>query len=351
MMSERSPMLRATGMLLGALCVLLLAGGMPWGGVAAVYGGGLMRLLGGMMGVVCGWAAWRLSMGHRLRTLLGVISLFLVVSGVSVFVYCGGESLRWAGMGGGMWFGAVGMGCLATVGVLFSIIFGYLAHLSLRVEKLWLAVAHLSVVLVVAGVFVDAYAEQRLALTHCIGEPSVVRNKMRDALVPFLVEVKDMQIERYGSSHTYTLLEHRNGRWLPIAEAKREGGAIRCGQEQWPVAELRAFPGGEGRYLALPGSPMRVLVQQPGPVKEYRAVCRLSAARGDGESREVTLRVNAPASWGEWRIYLMSCSEDGRQVQLLLRRAPGRPLVFAGLVGIFLCCFAWAFGNRRSTQA
>ena len=324
MMREKGPMLRATGMLLGAICVLLLAGGMPGGGGSA---------------------------GHRMRMVMGVIFLFFAVAGIGVMAHCGVESLRWAHMGGGMWFGAVGMGCLAIVGALFSAIFGYLAHLSLRVEKLWVAVAHLSVVLVVVGAFTDAYAEQRFTLTRHVGEPSVVHDKMRGESLPFSVEVKDMQVERYEGSDTYTLLEHRNGRWLPVAEAKREGAAIRCGQEEWSMAELRALPGGEGRYLALPGSPMRVLVQQPGPVKEYRAVCRLSAARGESEARECTLRVNDPASWGDWRIYLMSCSADGRQVQLMLRRAPGRPLVFTGLVGVFLCCFAWAFGNKRSTQA
>ena len=117
------------------------------------------------------------------------------------------------------------------------------------------------------------------------------------------------------------------------------------------MENLRALPGGEGRYLALPGSPARVLVQQPGQVREYRAVCRFSPTLGEGEGRDVTLRVNHPASLDHWQIYLMNCSADGRQVQLLLRCAPGRPLVFAGLLGVLLSCFAWAFRNKRSTQA
>ena len=348
---EKNPMLRATGMLLGALCVLLLAGGLPWGGIEAVYGGGLMRVLGGLAGGVAVWAAWKLSAGHRLRMLVGRVALFFVVSGVGVLLHCWEKAQHCASLGGGMWFGAVGMGCLAVVGVLFSVIFGYLAHLCLRVEKLWLAVAHLGIVLVVVGAFVDVCCEQRLAVTRHVGAPSVLQGKSADKLAPFEVEVKDLHVERYASSESYTLLVHRSGRWLPIAVAKREGDSFRCGQEIWPVENLRALPGGEGRYLALPGSPARVLVQQPGQVREYRAVCRFSPTLGEGEGRDVTLRVNHPASLDHWQIYLMNCSADGRQVQLLLRCAPGRPLVFAGLLGVLLSCFAWAFRDKRSTRA
>ena len=343
-------MLHASVMLLGAVCVLLLAGGLPWGGVEEVYRGGLMCVLGGVSGLLSFWMAWKNSLGYRLRMGMGVISLFFVAAGLRVLVYCGQEVLRCAGMGGGMWFGAVGMGCFSVMGLLFSAIFGYLAYLSLRVEKLWLAVAHLSFALLVAGAFVDICSEQRYMVTRCVGERPTGHCQEADQRLPFAVGVENLQVSHYENAELYRLIVHQGGHWMPVAIATRRGTRIRCGQEEWDAGQLRALPGSDERYLALPGKPLRILVQQPGPVKEYRAVCRLAPAGGGGEAREVTLRVNEPASWDGWQIYLMNCSADGSQVQLLLRRAPGRPLVFAGLLGVLLCCFAWAFGYKRSIR-
>lgn len=348
---KQSTSLRIVVMLLGAWCVLLLAGALPWGGVEAVYRGGLVRVLGGGAGVLCLWAAWTMSAGHRLRMVLGIVLLFFAVAGVGVLLCYGQESLRYADMGGAMWFGAVGMGCLAMVGLLFSVIFGYLAHLSLRVDQLWLAVAHLSIAMVVAGAFVDVCTEQRFSVVRYVGETRPTQGKKMDSPMPFEVEVKSLQVERHESAGVYNLLEHRVGRWTPIAAAVKQGERIRCGKEEWNVADLRVLPGGQGRCFMLPGEPVRVLVQQSGPVKEYRAVCRFVPVRKRDEEREETLRVNEPATWRDWRIYLMSCSPDARQVQLLLRRAPGRMLVFAGLVGVLLCSFARLFRNELTKTA
>ncbi len=330
--------------ILSALCLLLVAGGLPWGGTEEVYRGGLMRIVGGVIGVMCLCTAWSCSRGGRWRLVVGMMCLFFTVAGVGILVMFGGKAFSYARLGGAMWFGAAGMGCLALTGLLFSAIFGYLSHLCMRVN-LWVAGMHACMALLLIGAFIDYYTEQRIPLTRSVGcpEPSAVDDLPPGIRLPFQVTVSRLHIRRYNAPTEFRLMEHRNGKWLARGRGTLHGTRIVHGKESRELSTLRRIPGGEGCFYVLPGSPLRVFVQQIPPVREYCAECALLPMSRDGETQTVSIRVNEPAKWGDWRIYLMNCSPDRRRVQLLLKRAPGTALVRAGAIGLLLCVCAHFF--------
>ncbi|MBQ1960945.1 MAG: hypothetical protein II349_05425, partial [Akkermansia sp.] len=83
-----------TLMLIGAACVLLLAGGFPLMGAPAVYHSGAMWLLGLLAALVSAVAGWRIAAGERLRLLGGLISVFFACSGLAVVWQFGNQAIE-----------------------------------------------------------------------------------------------------------------------------------------------------------------------------------------------------------------------------------------------------------------
>ncbi len=311
-----------------------------------------MHVLGGLIGIMCLCTAWNCSRRGRWRLVAGLSCLFLTVAGVGIFVAFGGKALSYARLGGGMWFGAAGMACLALTGLLFSAIFGYLGLLCMRVN-LRMAGMHACLALLLIGAFIDYYTEQRIPLTRSVGCPvsPAADATSPGARLPFQVSVQHLHILRYDAPTEFRLMEHRNGRWLPHGRGVISGSRIVCGGESWELSMLQRLPvGGEGYFYVLPGSPTRVFVPQMPPVREYRAECTLLPTSQNGEPKTVSIRVNEPAEWGNWRIYLMNCSPDGRRVQLLLRCAPGSAWVRIGAIGLLLCVCAHFFVPKTTVH-
>lgn len=333
--------LKATLMLLGAGCVLLLAGAFPLAGAPGVYHGGLMAALGVAVAALSTWGAWRLARGSMLRLLGGCICAALAGAGGAGCVVFGAECFSYARLGGAMWFGVVAMGCYALVGLLFLGIFTFLA-LRLMTRRLWLAALHLSLVLLLAGAYADAVGGAAYPCS-CIVGAAPVSPRTAPPGFPFRLQVLHFEVERYAAAESYTLLEHRQGRWVPLATPRRSGDALVLGDERWPVSSLVRAPGMPQPFRLLPGAPPRLLLAQPGPVREFRATCRLIPQQG--AAREEQLRVNAPISCEGWRVYLMHYSEHGGRtvVELLLRRSPGRLPALAGMVALILCSIGWSF--------
>lgn len=331
---------RAALRVLFALCTLLLAGGLPWGGAEEVYRCGFMQVLGGGIGVMCLCAARRLSRGESARFAAGAVCLFFALAGVGIALKFGGKTYTFARMGGGMWFGAVGTACSALIGLCFIAVFGYLGYLCMRVKKLWVAGMHLCLVVLLIGAFVDFYCEQRIPLVCAADAPDSFTG---DPKLPFSVSVKHLDIIRYNDTDTYILMVHRAGKWHAEARGTRDGSRIRFGDESRQLSELHRINGGNNRFYAIPGYPPRILVQQMPPVREYRAVCSLRIPQGKIE--EADIRVNEPAEWEGYKIYLMNCSADGRRVQLPARRAPGDVWVRSGAIGFLLCSCGWFFSR------
>lgn len=349
--------IKATLMALGAVAVLLLAGGFPPTGVPGVYHGGAMLLAGLAALVLCLWGAWRLAAGQRALLAVGLVCIFLALAGVCGFWSFGAEAYRMARVGGPMWFGAVGVGCMAAIGMLFAAIFGFLAWRVMS-RKLWLAALHLCGALTLLGAWGDALYGQEQPLSLPIGSPGEpLPLSGGGTLLPF---VTHFDITRYEGSESYTLLRHENGRWVPLGTPQRQGDAVVYGTESWPVEQLQRVARMPQPFLLIPGQPPRLLLQNEAPVKGYRADCRFTIRSGTEqpeEVRELTLRVNEPAAVAGWRFYLMSyrpLSGGGVRVELLARRAPGRWLTLLGLWGIILCTAGWCYhpGNTdKQAQA
>ena len=156
-------------MALGAACVLLLAGAFPLLGAPEVYRSGAVLLLGALSVLLCFWGGWRLAAGARGQLVCGLVFLFFTVAGLNMLFLYGAKALEYAAIGGAMWAGFVGMGCVALTGVVFMAVFGFLCCRVMNKRILWLAGAHWAVALLGIGAFVDAgglraFAGERLSV-------------------------------------------------------------------------------------------------------------------------------------------------------------------------------------------
>lgn len=344
-----------TLMLIGAACVLLLAGGFPLMGAPAVYRSGAMMLLGLLAAVACAVAGWRIAAGERLRLLGGLICVFFACAGLAAVWQFGSQAVEMARLGGPMWFGAVGMGCTSIVGLLFTGLFGFFAKRAMH-SRLWLAGAHWALVLIAAGAYLDYCGELRIPITMTAGSTeklSEVRTADGTTLpLGFTLTVEQFELTRYDT-RSYTLHRFAQGRWQAVCPLPESAGTLTLPDgKQVKVAELRTAPGMPHPFLLLQGEPAQLIMQDVAPVREYKALCRVDTLyRGRPETRRVTIKVNEPLSCNGWGVYLMNYRDTatGTQVELLMRRAPGRLLALAGMVGLILCCAFWCWGHSTFT--
>lgn len=340
-------------MALGAACILLLAGAFPLMGAPEVYRGGAVLLLGGVLVVLCLWGGWRLSAGRRWQLVLGLVFLFFTITGANMLFQYGAKALEYAGIGGPMWAGAVGMGCVALTGVIFMAVFGFLCYRVMNRRILWLAGAHWAVALAGIGAFVDAACEVRVPVVlPADGKTELtelVLDDGRQIPLGFRLRVDDFVVQHYDDA-TYTLYSFENGRPGTSQPVQRRGDTLYCGAESWPVSALRGAPGMPHPFLSLPGNPARVLVQNPGTVRDYCAhVVAFTDHRGRPETHRAELRVNEPFACKDWRFSLSSYRSQGggTEVQLQARRAPGRFAALSGMVGIILCTAVWCWWRKE----
>ncbi len=340
-------------LLLGGVVLLLLAGADPWRGAPAVYRSGVMLVLGGLAGLLSLLGVWKAARHRLLRFGVGLCLLALTVAAVPGLVLFGEKGIEYAHCGGAMWFGAVGMACLALVSLMIAGVLGYLGLRAMRAPGLWGAGMHLAVVIILTGAFTDYFSAREVTADCGVGGAAFPAGEQ-----PFSVRVDDFSVTRYEGGETYTLLRHSGGSWQYVGTPRREGDTLRWGEESWPVAQLLPAPDAAAhtaqRYLLLPGRPPRLLLQHAAPIREYRAHCRLVGREtGKTAKNEKTeqLRVNHPISFCGWQVYLMSADPAGTRVHLLLRRAPGRPFIYAGAIGLVLCSLGWGFAGTRRKEA
>lgn len=349
-----SQLLKFTLVLLGAVVVLLFAGGFPPHGVPGIYHGGAMLLAGAATCVLCLWGAWRLAAGNRLRMVLGVLcAAWAGVGAIGVWQF-GAETCRLAGIGGAMWFGAVGVGCLALIGGLFVIIFGFLAWRVMQ-RKLWLAALHLCTALALLGAGADWWGGESEILHLQVGKGYEKSIPLDAQGARLSVCVSSFDLTRYEGSESYRLMQHENGHWVPVGVPERRGDMLVLDSESWPVSSLTRVAGMPQPFMLLSGNPPRLLMQYDAPVKDYRAACHFSVLREGkpDEVQEEVLRVNHPAVCEGRLFYLMSyrpLGHGGMQADLLMRRAPGRFLVMLGLIGVVLSTACWCFCPRESAM-
>lgn len=340
-------------MVLGAACVLLLAGSFPLMDAPAVYRGGAMLLLGSLAVLLCLWGGWRLTGGRCTQLIIGLVFLFFTVTGLNMLVQYGGKALEYAGIGGPMWAGAVGMGCVALTGVVFMGVFGFLCLRVMNQRVLWLAGVHWALALLGIGAFVDAFCEVRVPVTlPADGKTELTELFLADGRhfpLGFRLRVDDFMVQYYDDA-SYTIYTFENGRPGPAQPVERRGNMLHMGSESWPLSALKVAQGMPHPFLMLPGKPTRVLVQNPGTVKDYCAsVVAFTDHRGRPETHKSELRVNTPFVCKDWRFSLSSYRQAGENTEVLLqaRRAPGRFAALAGMVGVIICTAVWCWWRKE----
>lgn len=343
-------------MALGAACVLLLAGAFPLMGAPEVYRSGAVLLLGGIAVLLCLWGGWNMVPGRRVQLVVGLVFLFFTITGLNMLFQYGTRALEYAGIGGPMWAGAVGMGCVALTGVVFMAVFGYLCCRVMNARVLWLAGTHWAVALLGIGAFADALWEVRVPVTL----PADARTELTELYLDdgrhfplgFRLRVDDFVVQHYDDA-TYTMYSFENGRPGAAQAVERRGDTLYLGAESWPAAALKEAPGMPHPFLMLSGQPARVLVQNPGTVRDYCAhLVAFTDHRGRPETHKAELRVNSPFACKDWRFSLSSYRQEGGRTEVLMqaRRAPGRFAALCGMVGIMICTAVWCWW-RKEEQA
>lgn len=365
--------LKATLMLLGAVCVLLVAGAFPVLGAPAVFRGGLMQLLGLAVGAVALWGGWRIASGLRVQFVFGLVCCFFAVSGVIAAWMYGCKAVEHALLGGVMWFGALGMACTAVVGVLFAVIFGYFVRGVMR-RTLWLAAAHWSAAFIVFGAFADYCLEKTAIVYAGVGSDSKitqVTTATGESLpLEFALQVDDFAVSHYDASaeaspqmhhrmilrqdDTYAVCIWRQNMWavLPEHHWELQGDSLVMGGQRFSVADM--LPNDKFEFpCKLISEPVPQGVNVQGSVKEYRAGCRVfTEHRGRPETRHEVLRVNEPIACKDWHVYLLSYDYNPitNRVSVILqaRKAPGRWFVMVGMVGLMLSTACWCWWRRET---
>lgn len=346
-----SPLSKATLMILGGACLLLFAGAFPLMGAPELYRGGAMLAIGLLAALLALWGGWKLTQGQRARFLLGALCTFFTCSGLVTAWQFGAKAISYLPLGGSMWFGALGMGCIAVVGLLFTAIFGFLMF-KLMNKRLWLAGAHWSLFLMAGGSYLDYFGEITAPLylpdDGKTEQDGVVTEEGQTEKLGFSLRVDDFAINHYEP--TYTLYEHRQNQWNPLASLTPQNGELSHEGESWNVSTL-ADPHHTGRpFKLLQGTTLRLLMQDTPTVKEYRATCKITRPyRGRKEEYTAPLRVNEPISCNGWQIYLMSYRPMGTRSLLILqaRHSPGRLLSLAGMTGLILCTACWCWWKKE----
>lgn len=342
---------------MGAACLLLFAGGFPLLGAPEVYRGGAMMLLSGIILLLCACGGWSLAAGKRIQLVAGLVFLFFTVTGAVMLFQYGAKAVEYAGIGGAMWAGAVGMGCVALTGVVFMAVFGFLCYRVMNSRILWLAGLHWAVVLMGVGCIVDAACEIRIpVIIPADAQTELTELQTQDGRVfplGFRLRVDDFVVSHYDDA-AYFLQSFEQGKPGLMQQVTRKGDTLHLGNESWPVSSLKTAPGMPHPFMVLPGKPTRVLVQKPGTVRDYCArVVAYTDHRGRPEIHKADLRVNSPFTCKDWRFSLSSYRRETERTQVLLqaRRAPGRFAALSGMVGIIICTAVWCWWRKEEQPA
>ena len=358
-------------MVIGAVLVLLVAGASPVLGTPDVYHSGLMMLLGIATALICIWGGLRIASGKCAQFIFGSVCTYFVISGVIIAWTYGGRVIEYAGYGGAMWFGAIGMACTMIIGVLFAAIFGFFV-LKLMSQRLWLAGLHWSCAFIVIGSMIDFCHEKNAYIVTTVGSgekiTSVTTGAGETLSLDFTIQVTDFAVDYYDETSPgkrSILITEKNGQYnmycwlneqwreLPNRHFTVKDNHLCIADLKFDLTHLKQLPNMEGRMMLI-SEPYPCGLAENGNVKEYRAYCTVDTDhRGRPETRKEVLRVNYPITCKDWQIYLLNYNYDPifNQVTLTLqaRNAPGRWFALVGMVGVIVCTACWCWWRRKKT--
>ena len=358
-LKTKKTLLAATLMVLGVVCLLLLVGGFPLVGAPQVYRSGVMLALGIAAALLALWGGWRIAAGLRTRLVIGLICTFFAGAGIVVLCQYGSKAVQYAMQGGVMWFGALGMLCTATVGGLFTAIFGYFSY-RLMNRRLWLAGIHWSLFVLALGSYLDfcgeVNASAQLPSNGRVTVCEVMTTEGEKVLLPFTLRVDSFTASYYGDE-SYSLYRRDGEEWTLLGHPEVMVDCLKFEDELWAMEDLQSSPGMPQPFLLLPGEgeqPDRLLMRNERPVKDYAAACHIETEyRGRKEVQDEVVRVNSPLQCKGWMIYLNSYSpmSSSTLVTLHLRKAPGRFFALLGMVGVILCTACWCWWPREDKNS
>ncbi|MBN1673293.1 MAG: cytochrome c biogenesis protein ResB [Kiritimatiellae bacterium] len=226
---------------------------------------------------------------------------------------------------------------LATLGV--TLVLCGARHLSLR--RADFALAHLGVVVILAGAFVGFVAGRKrtfavpVVAEHTIREIPALDDRQTPIRLDFGITVARFDVAFYEPTYNlYTPVPAPGDRgraadyvFVKKLALGRDGRLMVDERVALDRARL-ADAGGELReQIVLDDGRVLQIGRTP---KHFAAALRLS--RNDQLVREAMLEVNRPVSFAGWRFYLMDYDHQHRRyVVLSARRDPGRLLVIAGI--------------------
>jgi len=226
-------------------------------------------------------------------------------------------------------------------------------------RKLAFLLVHLAVVLILAGAFAGYLFGEEGNLRLPLGArhyadslPPDTRAEARPRPLGFEVAADDFQVEFYPPRYTlFALLpreEVERGQMPYEAVKDYDIGSADTlsieGVGELAVSNLRNEA--DGTWLPQYRLPNGMVLSLSRQTPAFYGVTLLLR---DGElETERRLEINAPASYGGWRFYLMSYDSRNRSyVDLFVRRDPGRAAVIAGMWILIAGVFLLAFQRRR----
>lgn len=254
-------------------------------------------------------------------------AIFLLIAGASPV--WGAKAVYHSGL---MLLLGLAVGALSLFGVFF-----------IRWKNIGLLLLHAGSVLVLTGAFIDFAKEEKMEGTLFIGEEYVPDPAEGDAIPDFHFIVRDFNIDYY-SPPVYALVDIKNKKELEEATPADGNVSFPLHHETVSLERLENAMTGPHPFLVLDENKF-VYLKKRGVEKYYEADFLITDKE---ERREFNIAVNHPATYKGWRFYLMNHGrhENRQFVQLIVRHAPGRHWVQAGILLLILGAFQLAFTRQ-----
>ncbi len=342
-------LLKISQMLLGGCALLLFSGALPRVGVPAVYQGGSMLSLGVLGTLLTLWAGLRIAHVEPRGFWRG--SLFALMSAACFYavfqaVHSVYDRLP---VKDGTWLTVF---CLLTLALLALAGGGFFAYHGYKrlTKRHWLALAHLSLIPLALGAYLDYCFEISQRIPVLANEAAPIESVRLDdeSSIPlgFKLSLDQFELDHYNDA-PYTIYEQKGNEWMPLGTVTERGHELIYAGESWSK-DMLEYPASTDykAIMLIKGDPARVILQQDATVKDYRVTYRLDCPQ-EGAGIKGILRVNEPIEHRGWQFTLMNyhriASSRQTVIQLEARRAPGRFWARSGMIALLVCIAAWCW--------
>ncbi len=342
-------LLKISQMLLGGCALLLFSGALPRVGVPAVYHGGAMLSLGVLGTLLTLWAGLRLAQVEPRSFWCGSLYALLSAASFSGALWATRLTYELLLVEGSSWLKIFCLIDLILLAIASGLFFAYHGYRKLT-KRHWLALAHLSLIPLALGSYLDYCFEVSHRIPVLANEPapieSVRLSDERSIPLGFKLSFGQFELDHYNDA-PYTIYEQKGNEWMPLGTVTEQGNELVYGEERWSK-ELLEYPASTDykAIMLIKGEPARVILQQDATVKDYRVSYTLDCPQEESAIKGI-LRVNEPIEYRGWQFTLMNyhriASSRQTVIQLEARRAPGRFWARSGMIALLVCIAAWCW--------